>query len=236
MFVPLTLPGERARVRIRTRNADTPPRKWRRLIATAPQRVVPECRHFGTCGGCQYQHAAYETQLDLKQAVLRETLERGGVPAPAEIDVLARQATGVIAIAFASRSTATAIPDTVAGARSKWFPSASARSRRRCWYVRRSRAAEIATPLLPPCGPWKSRCSATRTRRRCCSSCLHAGAQNFGSMTCSGACGSEFLNLRELSLSWKRRWRGRIAGRRARSRDGAQGHLAYPCGRRSIIA
>ena len=42
---------------------------------------MPHCRHFGACGGCHYQHADYETQLKFKQAILRETLQRGGVSA-----------------------------------------------------------------------------------------------------------------------------------------------------------
>jgi 23S rRNA (uracil1939-C5)-methyltransferase len=41
------------------------------------------------CGGCQYQHADYKLQLEMKQAILRETLERGGVRTPDEIAVLA---------------------------------------------------------------------------------------------------------------------------------------------------
>jgi 23S rRNA (uracil1939-C5)-methyltransferase len=47
------------------------------------------CPHVGPCGGCHYQHAAYDTQLQIKRDVLRETLERGGVPVPAEIAILA---------------------------------------------------------------------------------------------------------------------------------------------------
>ena len=41
-----------------------------------------------------YQHANYEAQLAFKQAILRETLERGGVTAPDEIDVLAGEPWG----------------------------------------------------------------------------------------------------------------------------------------------
>ncbi len=55
---------------------------------------MPECRHFGVCGGCQYQHADYETQLRIKQDVLRETLQRGGILPPDEIAVLAGQPWG----------------------------------------------------------------------------------------------------------------------------------------------
>ncbi len=89
VFVPLTLPGEQARVRMVEEKRGYATAEVEEIITAAPERVTPGCRHFGACGGCQYQHAAYEAQLKLKQAVLRETLERGGVPAPAEIALLA---------------------------------------------------------------------------------------------------------------------------------------------------
>jgi 23S rRNA (uracil1939-C5)-methyltransferase len=59
------------------------------IVAASPERIAPACPHFGACGGCHYQHACYETQLAFKQAILRETLERGGVAAPVEIGILA---------------------------------------------------------------------------------------------------------------------------------------------------
>ncbi len=61
------------------------------IVTAAPERIAPACRHFGTCGGCHYQHANYEAQLAFKQTILRETLERGGVEAPDEISVLAAE-------------------------------------------------------------------------------------------------------------------------------------------------
>ena len=59
------------------------------MVAPAPERIAPACRHFGVCGGCHYQHTGYATQLAFKQAILRETLERGGVRAPEATSVLA---------------------------------------------------------------------------------------------------------------------------------------------------
>lgn len=91
IFVPLVLPGEQARVHI---VEDKPKRGYAvaeldDVVEPSPQRIEPRCPHFGPCGGCQYQHTGYATQLELKQAVLRETLERAGLPAPPAIDVLA---------------------------------------------------------------------------------------------------------------------------------------------------
>jgi 23S rRNA (uracil1939-C5)-methyltransferase len=91
VFVPLTLPGEQARVRITEDKRSYATAEAEEIVAAAPKRVQPACPHFGACGGCCYQHANYEAQLAFKQAILRETLERGGVTAPVEIGVLAAE-------------------------------------------------------------------------------------------------------------------------------------------------
>jgi 23S rRNA (uracil1939-C5)-methyltransferase len=89
VFVPLTLPGEKAHVRVVEEKRGYATAEVEEIVAAAPERVEPSCRHFGACGGCQYQHAEYAAQLEYKQSILRETLERGGVRAPEEIAVLA---------------------------------------------------------------------------------------------------------------------------------------------------
>lgn len=89
VFVPLTLPGEQARIRVTQTKPGYAMAEADELAATAPERVAPLCPHFGACGGCQYQHAGYAAQLGFKQAILRETLERAGVEPPQQIDVLA---------------------------------------------------------------------------------------------------------------------------------------------------
>jgi 23S rRNA (uracil1939-C5)-methyltransferase len=88
VFVPLTLPGEQARVRITQSKSGYATAEVEEIVRTAPERVAPACPHFGVCGGCHYQHTDYKSQLAFKQAILRETLERGGVAVPAEIAVL----------------------------------------------------------------------------------------------------------------------------------------------------
>lgn len=88
VFVPLTLPGEQARIRIVDEKRGYVTAEAEEIVAPAAERIVPACTHFGMCGGCHYQHAHYDAQLRLKQTILRETLERAGVSAPSEIEVL----------------------------------------------------------------------------------------------------------------------------------------------------
>jgi 23S rRNA (uracil1939-C5)-methyltransferase len=91
VFAPLTLPGEQARIRILQSKPGYATAEAEEIVVASPERVAPACPHFGACGGCHYQHAGYETQLAFKQAILRETLERGGVAVPGEIAVLAAE-------------------------------------------------------------------------------------------------------------------------------------------------
>lgn len=49
----------------------------------SPQRTTPFCNHFGTCGGCSWQHINYPTQLQYKQQQVIDNLERiGGLQIP----------------------------------------------------------------------------------------------------------------------------------------------------------
>jgi 23S rRNA (uracil1939-C5)-methyltransferase len=42
------------------------------------KRVAPTCEHFGTCGGCKWQHMGYEHQLFYKQKEVENNLKRLG--------------------------------------------------------------------------------------------------------------------------------------------------------------
>ncbi len=42
------------------------------------KRTTPECQHFGTCGGCKWQHMGYGHQLYFKQREVENNLKRIG--------------------------------------------------------------------------------------------------------------------------------------------------------------
>lgn len=53
------------------------------IKSLSPRRSTPFCVHFGTCGGCSWQHIEYETQLLYKQKQVVDNLERiGGLELP----------------------------------------------------------------------------------------------------------------------------------------------------------
>ena len=48
------------------------------LLTPSPYRIKPPCPYAGYCGGCQWQHVAYEKQLDFKKDQVVEPLEHIG--------------------------------------------------------------------------------------------------------------------------------------------------------------
>jgi len=88
-FVPLTLPGETVTAHITEDKRTFLKAELDQILTPSPDRIAPGCAHFGACGGCQYQHADYPTQLAIKKQILRETLSRANVAIPAEIATLA---------------------------------------------------------------------------------------------------------------------------------------------------
>ena len=49
------------------------------ILEASKDRVAPECAHFASCGGCQYQHASYAAQVGLKAEILRGILSDAGL-------------------------------------------------------------------------------------------------------------------------------------------------------------
>lgn len=57
-------------------------------------RETPFCQHFGTCGGCSWQHIQYATQLQYKQKQVVDNLERiGGLALPPILPIIPAPAT-----------------------------------------------------------------------------------------------------------------------------------------------
>ena len=78
VFVPFVLPEEVVSIEPREQRKKFIRGRVAQIVAPSPLRVAAPCPHFGTCGGCNYQHIPYEQQLEYKADILRETLSRLG--------------------------------------------------------------------------------------------------------------------------------------------------------------
>jgi 23S rRNA (uracil1939-C5)-methyltransferase len=78
VFVPLVLPAERVSAAAVEQKKKFVRARVEKVIEASAERVAPLCRHFGVCGGCDYQHIGYDAQLKFKVDILRETLRRIG--------------------------------------------------------------------------------------------------------------------------------------------------------------
>jgi 23S rRNA (uracil1939-C5)-methyltransferase len=86
ILTPFVLPGEAVQVETGEARSGVLRGRVVEVITPSEARVAPNCPYFGRCGGCHYQHATYEAQLEAKRAILAETLRRvGKFDAPVEI-------------------------------------------------------------------------------------------------------------------------------------------------------
>ncbi len=95
VLTPYVLPGEEARVDVREERPGLVQARLLEITEPAAGRVAAPCPYFGQCGGCHYQHAAYDFQLEAKTGILREELRRvGKLEAPEEIAVVSGEPWG----------------------------------------------------------------------------------------------------------------------------------------------
>ncbi|HEV2963374.1 MAG TPA: 23S rRNA (uracil(1939)-C(5))-methyltransferase RlmD [Candidatus Angelobacter sp.] len=78
VFVPFVLPGEEVNVTILEEKTGFARATLNQLVQPSQARIEAGCPYFGQCGGCHYQQTGYPAQLEIKNAILRETLQRIG--------------------------------------------------------------------------------------------------------------------------------------------------------------
>lgn len=74
IFVPFTVPGDRAVVEILQEKKNYREGRLNVLDRASPQRSTPFCPLFGKCGGCHLQSLPYEAQVKWKEEVVWEFL------------------------------------------------------------------------------------------------------------------------------------------------------------------
>jgi 23S rRNA (uracil1939-C5)-methyltransferase len=76
VFLPFVLDGEEVEASSAREKSGIVYARADKVIVPSPHRIEPGCKYFYSCGGCHYQHTDYEHQLEIKKAVLHESLQR----------------------------------------------------------------------------------------------------------------------------------------------------------------
>ena len=75
------LMGDRLDVRVVRRERDRTEAAIDRIVARPITTTSPSCSHFDVCGGCLWQHVAYEAQLQLKRNMVQGCFLASGLDA-----------------------------------------------------------------------------------------------------------------------------------------------------------
>ena len=85
VFVPFVITGETVEAEITEVKKNFARATLLRVVTPSPERVAPECKSFGACGGCQYQHIDYAAQLRFKHKQIADLFERVGKISPERV-------------------------------------------------------------------------------------------------------------------------------------------------------
>jgi tRNA/tmRNA/rRNA uracil-C5-methylase (TrmA/RlmC/RlmD family) len=78
IFVPWVAAGEVIEVEVTEVKKHFARARLLKVLQSSADRVDPQCKYFGRCGGCQYQHLAYPAQLRLKHKQVCDLFQRIG--------------------------------------------------------------------------------------------------------------------------------------------------------------
>jgi 23S rRNA (uracil1939-C5)-methyltransferase len=76
VFIPYVLPGEEVLIELTEEKARYARGRLVEIKTPSADRVEPRCSHFGTCGGCHWQHIAYDRQVKLREEIIQSQLTR----------------------------------------------------------------------------------------------------------------------------------------------------------------
>ncbi len=95
VFVPDTVPGDHITANVVSVKKNYAHAHLKEVLESSEHRVKPPCHYAGDCGGCQWQHIAYEEQLKAKKAIIEDCFTRiTGVDAPVKDVISNDQLTG----------------------------------------------------------------------------------------------------------------------------------------------
>jgi 23S rRNA (uracil1939-C5)-methyltransferase len=77
-FVRGAVPEDVVDIRVKKSKSSYAEGEIHQLLSPSSLRIQPTCEHFGTCGGCKWQHIGYPTQLAYKTKIVEDAFNRIG--------------------------------------------------------------------------------------------------------------------------------------------------------------
>lgn len=69
--VPFAIPGDKVKGLLLRKRGKVYTSRLQEMVVNSPDRIVPRCIHFGSCGGCRWQQISYERQLKEKEQFVK---------------------------------------------------------------------------------------------------------------------------------------------------------------------
>lgn len=94
LFVPFACPGDICDIQVVKKKKSFLEGKIIRIVTPSESRGEAMCSHFTVCGGCKWQHVPYHIQLETKDQVVRDAMQRlGKVPIGEYLPILGSEET-----------------------------------------------------------------------------------------------------------------------------------------------
>ena len=89
IFVDFAVPGDIVDLYVHNKKKSFCFARIHKIVKPSDERIEPFCAHFGTCGGCKWQHMSYPIQLKYKQQQVIDAFERiGKFPFPTPENII----------------------------------------------------------------------------------------------------------------------------------------------------
>lgn len=85
LFVPGSAPGDKLEVELTLLKKKYGRARLCKILEPSRRRVKPPCPVYEMCGGCQFQHLAYDAQLAYKTKMVKDSLEHLGSLSEVEV-------------------------------------------------------------------------------------------------------------------------------------------------------
>lgn len=76
IFIPKVLPGEIVEYKIINDKKNYMEGQVTKIIKNSPQRIIPKCKYYDVCGGCNLMHMSYQNQLIYKQEKIENIINK----------------------------------------------------------------------------------------------------------------------------------------------------------------